>query len=392
MNLLRLASPVAATLLAATLALDVNAQPPKARSEDDFARGVALHQKGDFHGASEAYRAVLKRNPGRLDALANLGTACLQMRKFDLAIEQFRQILAIDPKLSSVRQQLAVALFQLNQFEDARRELSLVVSVQSNNHVARQLLGVSLLKLNKLDEGIAELEKAYASQPNDLELAYRLGSAYVRGRRLDRAKKLIEATLGRADTAEAHLIAGSYYNAIEDYAAAVAELTRARELNPRLPTLNLELGYAYLLRREKELALPFFQEELRRSPDDPDANALAGWLLREKGQIDEAEALLRKALHLRPNESGVLFQLAQIAKARGELAKAALLLEKVVEQEPDFTAAHVLLVPIYQKLGRTKEVERERLLIDNLNAEEQKRHSSNRERLRQESGFTLSPQ
>jgi hypothetical protein len=47
-------------------------------------------------------------------------------------------------------------------------------------------------------------------------------------------------------------------------------------------------------------------------------------------------------------------------------------LEKVVAQRPDLIAAHVLLARLYYKQNHTVEAERERAIIERLNAEEQK--------------------
>jgi Flp pilus assembly protein TadD len=63
--------------LAFLLALATHAQDGGAassrQSEEEFARGVGLQQKGDLQGAREAYEASLRSMPRRADALTNLG-------------------------------------------------------------------------------------------------------------------------------------------------------------------------------------------------------------------------------------------------------------------------------------------------------------------------------
>jgi predicted Zn-dependent protease len=75
---------------------------------------------------------------------------------------------------------------------------------------------------------------------------------------------------------------------------------------------------------------------------------------------------------LRPDHPIPLYQLAQVRNARGSSEEAAEMLERVVEQTPDFIAARVLLARLYGKLNRKADFERERAEIDRLMAEEQR--------------------
>ena len=51
---------------------------PTTRSDEAFAKGVALHQAGDIIGAIDAYEQALKLTPGRVDARSNLGAALVR--------------------------------------------------------------------------------------------------------------------------------------------------------------------------------------------------------------------------------------------------------------------------------------------------------------------------
>src|SRR5262247_4569725 len=73
------------------------------QSEEQFARGVELQQKGDLEGARAAYEAALKLIPRRIDALSNLGVIFAKWGQYDQAIIRYRQALAIDPKEHSIR-------------------------------------------------------------------------------------------------------------------------------------------------------------------------------------------------------------------------------------------------------------------------------------------------
>ncbi len=73
------------------------------QSEIDFARGVALQQKGDLEGAREAYESSLRGVPNRIDALSNLGVIFVRLGQYGEAIKRYSQALAVDEKQTDIR-------------------------------------------------------------------------------------------------------------------------------------------------------------------------------------------------------------------------------------------------------------------------------------------------
>jgi protein O-GlcNAc transferase len=345
------------------------AQP--SASDAEFARGVGLQQSGDLVGACRAYEAALKLSPRRIDALSNLGLAYGGMRQYDRAIQSFEKALAIEPKQPAVRFNLGLTYLQAGRNERARGTLASLVHEQDGNYLARHYLGVSLLKLNRVPEGMAELEAVVRTHPEDVDAAYTLASAYIRDQRLKEAEQLIANVIGHHETAEAHLIAGSYYMAAKSYRQAVEELRRAQQLNPALPELGLSLGGAYAMTGSQEMAAELFEDYLKKNPDDFDSLAFLGWLDLEAERVDEAEKLLNRAHQIRPNDLEIMFQLARIARARDHFQEALELLQKVVAAKPDHTRAHVLLAQTYFRLKRTADGNREREVVRRLNEEDQ---------------------
>jgi len=341
-----------------------------------FVRGVELQQSGDLAGARDAYLAALKLEPRRVDANANLGLVYVQLGQFEDAIRHYRRALATDPKQTAVRFHLGAACFQGGKLEEARKELTAVVQAAPTDLRARQLLAIVLLRQNRLDEGATHLEKVYQAQPTNLEVAYTLTSTYLRTRQLDKAQEIIARGLSQSDTAEANLLVGSYETARHNYLRALTRLKKAQQQNPKLPGLHAALGHAHVLTGNRKLAAEMFQKELESTADDFNALAFLGWLFREDGRLQEAYRLLRKAQEVRPEETGVLFQLAQISQTQGSTEETATLLERIVALKPDHLASHVLLAQIYFKQKRLQDAQRERQIIDRLNAQEQEKQPS----------------
>ena len=197
------------------------------QSEAAFARGVELQQKGDLEGARDAYQSALRAVPDRADALSNLGVVFARLGQYDEAIKYYKQALTIDPKQSDTRLNLGIAYYKTEEFDAASRELAQVVAAQPANYQAHALLGLCYYQLNKLPEAINELEVVYQAQPDNVAVAYALGTAYINLNQTDKAEPLISQVFSRIDSAEAHLIVGSFYLAVKNFPKAIEELQSA---------------------------------------------------------------------------------------------------------------------------------------------------------------------
>lgn len=365
------------TLFIAVLLLipPVSAQALETRSDQEFAHGVERQQAGDLAGARLSYEAALKLSPRRIDALSNLGLVYGGLHQYDRAVGAFTKALAIDPKQPTVLFNLGITYLQAGQNEKARSTLSALVALQGDNYMARQFLAVSLLKLGRMEEGLAEMEGVVSVHPEIVDAAYTLASAYIRNKDLGKARRLIDKVISHHETAEAHLIAGSYYMAEKNYRQAMDELRRAQQLNPALPELGASLGGAYAMTGSQDMAAELFERHLQRNPDDFDSLAFLGWLDLEAERVDEAEKLLSRAHKIRPDDLEVQFQLARIARARKRFPEAVELLERIITVQPQHTRAHVLLAQTYFHLKRTADGNREREIVRRLNEKEQENHN-----------------
>jgi tetratricopeptide (TPR) repeat protein len=355
----------------------VQGEGARREAQAHFERGVELQKKGDFQGARSEYEAALTVPPRRADILSNLGAVYARLGQYDEAIKRYKEALKVDPQQYSARLNLGIAYFQTGDFALAQEALSTVVAAQSDNYQARLLLGLCYFQLNKLNEAASQLEIVYDKQPTDVGAAYALGSVYISLNKLERAQELVNQVFRQLDSAEAHLLMGSLSLAAKNFPKAIEELNQAEQINPRLPTLHSQLGTAYLFSGDREHALKAYANELEINKRDFEANLRLGMLYREDQRLGEAETLLKRALDLRPGETYILYQLALLSQAKGATDEAVKLLEQVVGALPEFTQAHVLLARLYFKLKRLPEAERERAVIDQLNARQQKNQPTN---------------
>jgi Tfp pilus assembly protein PilF len=114
-----------------------------------------------------------------------------------------------------------------------------------------------------------------------------------------------------------------------------------------------------------------FRKELAANPNDYNANMQLAVLLKEDEKIEEAAVCLHRALQVRPGDLGVRYQLATIDLHAGKSEAARGELLSIVKEAPGFVEAHVTLATVYYRLKRKEDGDRERAIVQKLNAEAQ---------------------
>jgi len=71
---------------------------------------------------------------------------------------------------------------------------------------------------------------------------------------------------------------------------------------------------------------------------------------------------------VRPNDLAARYQLASIAFQENKLEAARRDLEAIVKESPEYTEAHVTLATVYYRLNRKLDGDRERAIVQKLNA------------------------
>ncbi|TWB25366.1 tetratricopeptide repeat protein [Nitrospirillum bahiense] len=256
--------------------------------------GMAAHRAGDLAGAEAAYRSVLARAPGDVDALHLLGVVMVQDGRVDEGVGLLRRAVAADPAFAQAHNSLGGALRAGGDLSGALSAFSRATELMPDYVEAWGNLAGVHVELRAWDAALAAAGRALA-----------LRSGY--------AKALVE---------QARALAGLRRTA-EGLAAARAAVA-AEETPYTLTNLGLALGAEEMwgLARachERALALdPTYVEA---------ANNLALTWLGERGPTRDAihqtqgraRAGFQRALALRPDFAAARYNLAILDLAEGRL-------------------------------------------------------------------------
>ena len=330
---------------------------------------------GDLAGAITGYKQFLKLHPEATPIHTNLGVALAGLGRYEEAVSEYKIALKQSPTFPAARLNLALAYYKMGYISDASTQLVRVHREEPANLQATLLLGDCYLRMGDHKETITLLQPFAKAHPDDLAIAYMLGTALLRNKQRDEGAAVIDRILRNGDSAESHLLLGmTKFEALE-YPDAIADLTKAAELNPELPDVYSYLGQAQMASGDMKAARDAFEKELKVNPNDFESNVRLAVLSKEDGNYDRAHQLLSRALLVRPHDPGALYQVGATYLAAGDLNRALPALVKVVKEYPDFLEAHVSLAQVYYRMKRKQEGDREREIVQKLKAQQDAKQS-----------------
>jgi tetratricopeptide (TPR) repeat protein len=138
---------------------------------------------------------------------------------------------------------------------------------------------------------------------------------------------------------------------------AEAAYLNARRLMPADPRWPYYLAHVYRAKGDVAKAIESLQRVLERLPQDVPALVWLGRMYMDQGQAEDAEPLFAQAQSVAPRTVAVLAGLGQVALARRDYAKAAMLLEQALALDRSAASIHSPLALAYRGLGETAKAE-----------------------------------
>ncbi len=353
----------------------LRAQSPQASPQQLVNDAMQKQKSGDLAGAVAGYKQFLKMHPEATPIHTNLGVALAGLGRYEEAVSEYKIALKQSPKLPAARLNLALAYYKMGHISEASTQLVRVHREEPANMQAILLLGDCYLRMGQNKETITLLEPLAKAHPDDLAIAYMLGTALLRDKQREEGAAVIDRILRNGDSAESHLLLGMTKFEAMEYPEAIADLTKAAEINPELPDVYSYMGQAQMASGDMKAARESFEKELRRNPNDFESNVRLAVLLKEDGNYERAQQLLKRALLVRPDDPGALYQVGATYLAAGDLNRALPALEKVVKEYPEFLEAHVSLAQVYYRMRRKEPGDHEREIVRKLKAQQDEEQS-----------------
>ena len=186
----------------------------------------------------------------------------------------------------------------------------------------------------------------------------RLGVAYRSAQPPDLAKTAVymrKALALAPDVADTHFEMGQCLIDESDYPAAIAELKRATEIEPRYTQAYNLIGFALRQMNQLDQAIPFFEKALSLNPRYYQAHFNLGRIYKDKGRHDTAIEHFKQSLAINPAQPQAWFQLGHSYGIKGQRDLAVTALEEGLKLQPDDAEAHFNLATVLRGMGREQD-------------------------------------
>jgi len=169
------------------------------------------------------------------------------------------------------------------------------------------------------------------------------------------------------------------------YRAAIADLERARRLEPDRLLTDYYLGICYDAAGRPDLAVEAYERLLKRQPNNTGALNNYALSLRKLGLRAEAFLAYKRSLAVDPNKVFTLRGIGDLCIELGNLDEAAKYWEKALEIEPRQPDLRIKLAELYRRKGRREKALEHLRALERLGTKSEKLRKRI-EKLRQELG------
>ena len=279
----------------------------------------AQQANGDLEGAASSLERAIDESTEPTQALLLRGEIALQAENPRGALNRAQTILRSHPEHPQALYLQAQALEALNRPREALAALEKAMQLQENP-LPMQLERLRLLKRWRgLDTALTVIQEMVAKDPEQPEMLALLAEWLAEGGKHEAAIQVARQALqeGQSElpnnrSADLHYMIGQYMHQIGQLDQAIHHLSEATDRFPEHLEAYLELGRAYQDRREHKQALKTYQRAINVSGNDYRPYYQAGIVLKDSKDYVAAEAMLRHAAQLAPNEVSVHRLLAAV--------------------------------------------------------------------------------
>jgi len=311
------------------------------QQEPDSARGyVALaevtERMGDAPGAEAVLRRGLAALPGNLTLFGALARSRRERGDRVGEIGIYREVLVAHPRHHATLLALAEAQSALGQDAEAIATLERIEAAYPDDLRTQLQLGFRNYEAGQYEAAERRFLHALEAQPEQHEIAYFLGVVQRKmGKDAEAIRSFDHIPPDHERYADSRVQVAGIYEQQGDLAAARIEVDRAREVEPSQP---LDLYAASLQAKSGDVAgaLAFLEGLLADAPEDAEVLYNIGVIHGEAKDVDEAIRYMRIVLGLNPDHAGALNYVGYTFAERGEkLDEAEAMIARALEMRPD---------------------------------------------------------
>src|SRR5512145_842514 len=295
-------------------------------------------ERGDRVGEIGIYREILAIHEDHHATLLALADAQIALGQEDEATATLERVEAAHPDDLRTLLQLGFRNFEAGDFASAERRFAQALAQQPEQHEVAYFLGVVQRRMNKIDEAFASLDRIPPEHERYADGRVQVAGIYEKRGDFAAAQLEIERAREVEPSRPLDLYAASLRAKGGDVPGAIAFLEGLLEEAPEDAEVLYNIGVIHGEAKNVEEAIRYMRIVLGLNPDHASALNYVGYTFAERGEnLDEAEAMIARALELRPDDGyitdslgWVYYMRARPLLAQGNLKEARLWLDRAV--------------------------------------------------------------
>ena len=341
-----------------------NAAPPpgQVRRQVSLSPAKAVEQAGQYFTqgkyaqAEDLARQIVKLNPKQADAYNILGVALNALGKPKEGLAMIREAIKLAPRNPVFYANLGEVERQRKHPVEARQALLKAVELDPNQSSAHNNLGILHFERREFREAIACYERAVKANPRFAEAHNNMGNALRFTGQHDKALAQYHKALQfRERYPEAYNNLGTLLRDQGKFPEAEHAYRKALNQNSKyMDAYNNLATLFYVTNRDTE-ALRVLGDALRVQEDHPVTLVLTSRCQLRRGNLQQAEQAVRRALTADEKNADAMVALGQIYHETDRFEEAVAILEKAVAAAPNSPEAHNFFGVALKSVGRLEE-------------------------------------
>ncbi|HEY1576503.1 MAG TPA: tetratricopeptide repeat protein [Terracidiphilus sp.] len=258
------------------------------------------------------------------------------------------------------------ALLEAGRFHDAEGALRTYLVDNDLSAAAHAMLAYALLRENKPADSLKEYTRAASMEKPSASMLERVGQDYVLlGDWADADKWTVRAVQMSPSDADAWYSLGRIRYSEQRFSEALSCFEQVLKLSPKSVKAETNFGLTYEAMNQVDGAMAAYRQAIQWQNQGP-GNQLSeeplvdlGTVLLHRGNLVEAEDLLKKAAALAPKDSRIHQQLGHLYMQKADYQAAERELQQACGLDPKSSSVHFLLGQAYRHLGKLQEAKAE---------------------------------
>jgi tetratricopeptide (TPR) repeat protein len=327
--------------------------PPRAGKALQYAQFKIA--TGDSAAGKQMLQDLVKKAPDYLPAWISLAQLAAADKKYADGVALLGNVLSRDPQnLEAVLLKGRLEL-QLNQASQAATDLERLAKAYPKVPLVYYQLAQAQLANNDADKAVASLNQALALNPKYADAILLLAEVQIRTGTVAPAIVSLQQLLkqqpqivpGQLLLAEAYRDQGTLDGAAQIY----RDLERAYPTNAVFPLL---LGTTLVQQKNNDGARAAFEQSLKLAPDNLQALQQMVNLDLIQKQYTAAQQRVRQKITQNPNSAALQVLLADVMAARGDTNQAESALTKAIELQPDAQQPYLMLAQLHSAANQNQ--------------------------------------